>query len=68
MSAERPSDQLSGGEQLRTLRLDLHMSREDLAALAGFDEEELAAMEDGRRALPPDLIAELMEELNAKGA
>jgi hypothetical protein len=44
------------------------MSREELAALAGVDEDELAEMEDGRRAVPSDLISELLEELNAKGA
>jgi transcriptional regulator with XRE-family HTH domain len=58
----------SAGEQLRMLRLDLHMTREELAALAGVDEDELAAMEDGRREVPSDLISELLEELNAKGA
>lgn len=68
MSAGGPSAGRSVGEQLRTLRLDLHMSREELAALAGVDEDELAEMEDGRRAVPSDLISELLEELNAKGA
>ncbi len=67
MTSSAPGD-TNGGEQLRTLRFDLHMSREELAALAGVDEHELAEMEDGRRAVPRDLIAELMEGLNAKGA
>jgi transcriptional regulator with XRE-family HTH domain len=68
VTPEGPSAARSGGEQLRTLRLDLHMTQEELAALAGVDEAELAAMEDGRREVPSDLISELLEELNAKGA
>jgi transcriptional regulator with XRE-family HTH domain len=57
-----------GGQQLRTLREDMHMTTEELAALAGVSEDELAEMENGRREVPPHLIGELMEELNAKGA
>jgi transcriptional regulator with XRE-family HTH domain len=68
MNADRLSAARTAGEQLRILRLDLHMTREELAALAGVDEDELAAMEDGQRQVPPDLISELLEELNAKGA
>jgi transcriptional regulator with XRE-family HTH domain len=58
----------NGGRQLRTLREDMHMTTEELAALAGVSEAELTEMEEGHREVPPHLIAELMEELNAKGA
>jgi transcriptional regulator with XRE-family HTH domain len=58
----------NGGQQLRTLRKDMHMTTEELAALAGVSQAELTEMEDGRREVPPHLIGELMEELNAKGA
>ena len=44
------------------------MTRAELAALAGVSESELAEMEQGQRPVPHDLLAELMEELNLKGA
>jgi transcriptional regulator with XRE-family HTH domain len=62
------SGDTNGGQQLRTVREDMHMTTEELAALAGVSEDELAEMEAGRRDVPPHLIGELMEELNAKGA
>ncbi len=44
------------------------MSQAELAALAGVSESELAEMEQGQRPVPHDLLTELMEELNLKGA
>ena len=58
----------TAAHELSTLRRDLHLSLGELAELAGLDEQELAEMESGARPIPHDLMAELMEELNAKGA
>ena len=44
------------------------MTQHELAELAGVDETELAAMEAGTTPVTHELLAELMEELNAKGA
>ena len=57
-----------GAEELARLRTDLHLSTIDLAAMAGVTEADWLEMEAGRRPVPPELFAELMEELNAKGA
>lgn len=54
--------------ELATLRRDLHLSVAELAELAELEEDELAEMEAGTRPIPHDLMSELLEELNAKGA
>lgn len=53
---------------MRTIREELGLSVAQLAALAGINETELAEMESGRRPVPPTLLAELMEQVNLKGA
>ncbi len=58
----------AAARELSTLRRDLRLSLAELADLAGLEERELAEMESGIRPIPNDLMAELMEELNAKGA
>lgn len=57
-----------GAPELARIRAELRMTRAELAALAGVSESELAEMEQGQRPVPHDLLAELMEELNLKGA
>ena len=57
-----------GAHDLRTIRQQLGLSAAQLATIAGVSEVELAEMEEGRRPVPPTLLAELMEQLNAKGA
>ena len=44
------------------------MTQHELAELAGVDETELAAMEAGTTPVTQELLTEIMEELNAKGA
>jgi predicted transcriptional regulator len=63
---EGPGD--LGAHDLQTIRQELGLSAAQLATFAGVSEVELAEMEDGRRPVPPTLLAELMEQLNAKGA
>jgi DNA-binding transcriptional regulator YiaG len=69
---DRPSEARDvhdiGAHDLRTIREDLRLSPAQLATIAGISEAELAEMEAGQRPVPPTLLAELMEELNAKGA
>lgn len=57
-----------GARDLRTIRQELGVSAAQLATMAGVSEAELAEMEAGTRPVPPTLLAELMEELNLKGA
>jgi len=57
-----------GARDLRTIRRELGVSTAQLATMAGVSEAELADMEAGTRPVPPTLLAELMEELNLKGA
>ncbi|MDQ3870921.1 MAG: helix-turn-helix domain-containing protein [Chloroflexota bacterium] len=57
-----------GVQELTRIRSELRMSQAELAALAGVSESELAEMEAGERPVPHDLLTELMEELNLKGA
>jgi DNA-binding transcriptional regulator YiaG len=57
-----------GARDLRTIRKELGVSAAQLATMAGVSEAELAEMEAGTRPVPPTLLAELMEELNLKGA
>ena len=57
-----------GAHDLRTIRKELGLSAAQLATMAGVSEPELAEMEAGQRPVPPSLLAELMEKLNAKGA
>jgi transcriptional regulator with XRE-family HTH domain len=64
----RQDPEASGAEELRTLRRDSGLSAAQLAAMSGVSEAELAEMEEGTRPVPPTLVAELMEELNLKGA
>jgi predicted transcriptional regulator len=54
--------------ELVRLRAELGMTQHDLAELTGVDETELAAMEAGKTPVTHELLAEIMEELNAKGA
>jgi predicted transcriptional regulator len=54
--------------ELVRLRAELRMTQHELAELAGVDETELAAMEAGTTPVTHELVAEIMEELNAKGA
>jgi DNA-binding XRE family transcriptional regulator len=54
--------------ELVRLRAELGMTQHELAELAGVDDSELAAMEAGTTPVTHELIAEIMEELNAKGA
>jgi DNA-binding XRE family transcriptional regulator len=58
----------AGGRDLRTIRRELGVSAAQLATMAGVSEAEIAEMEAGTRPVPPTLLAELMEELNLKGA
>jgi DNA-binding XRE family transcriptional regulator len=58
----------AGARDLRTIRQELGVSAAQLATMAGVSEAELAEMEAGTRPVPPTLLAELMEELNLKGA
>jgi DNA-binding XRE family transcriptional regulator len=58
----------TGGRDLRTIRQELGVSAAQLATMAGVSEAEIAEMEAGTRPVPPTLLAELMEELNLKGA
>ena len=58
----------TAANELTTLRRDLHLSVADLAEMVGLEEAELAEMEAGRLPIPHDLMSELLEELNAKGA
>lgn len=58
----------AGVRDLRTIRQELGVSAAQLATMAGVSEAELAEMEAGTRPVPPTLLAELMEELNLKGA
>jgi DNA-binding XRE family transcriptional regulator len=58
----------AGARDLRTIRQELGLSTAQLATMAGVSEAELAEMEAGTRLVPPTLLAELMEELNLKGA
>jgi DNA-binding XRE family transcriptional regulator len=57
-----------GARDLRTIRQELGVSSAQLATMAGVSEAELEEMEAGTRPVPPTLMAELMEELNLKGA
>jgi DNA-binding transcriptional regulator YiaG len=73
-SADRSRSQAASGagqpgaRDLRTIRKELGVSAAQLATMAGVSEAELAEMEAGTRPVPPTLLAELMEELNLKGA
>ena len=58
----------TGPHDLSRIREELGMTREQLAEVAGVTQEELAEMEAGTRPVPHELVAEIMEELNAKGA
>jgi DNA-binding XRE family transcriptional regulator len=63
-----PGAEVAGARDLRTIRQELGVSAAQLATMAGVSEAELAEMEAGTRPVPPTLLAELMEELNLKGA
>jgi predicted transcriptional regulator len=54
--------------ELVRLRAELGMTQHELAELTGVDEAELAAMEAGTTPVTHELLTEIMEELNAKGA
>jgi transcriptional regulator with XRE-family HTH domain len=56
------------GHELTRLRAELGLTQRELAELAGVDETELAQMEAGARPVTHEFLAEVMEELNAKGA
>jgi DNA-binding transcriptional regulator YiaG len=58
----------TGAGDLRTIRQELRISAAQLATMAGVSEAEIAEMEAGTRPVPATLLAELMEELNLKGA
>ena len=58
----------SPGHELTRLRAELGMTVRELAELSGIDESELAEMEAGTRPVTHEFLAEVMEELNAKGA
>jgi predicted transcriptional regulator len=62
---ERPH---SPRHEIVRLRAELGMTQRELAELAGIEETELAAMEAGATPVTHELLAEIMEELNAKGA
>ncbi|MGI8703732.1 MAG: helix-turn-helix domain-containing protein [Candidatus Limnocylindrales bacterium] len=67
-SGDSPGHARQGGHNLEEIREQLLMTTAEMAAIAGVSEEEVAEMERGQRPVPPGLIAELMEELNAKCA
>jgi predicted transcriptional regulator len=54
--------------ELVRLRAELGMTQHELAELAGVEVTELAAMEAGTTPVTHELLTEIMEELNAKGA
>jgi DNA-binding XRE family transcriptional regulator len=54
--------------ELVRLRAELGMTQHELAELIDVDETELAAMEAGTTPVTHELLAEIMEGLNAKGA
>jgi DNA-binding XRE family transcriptional regulator len=58
----------SARHELVRLRAELGMTQHELAELTGVEESELAAMEAGTMPVTHELLAEIMEELNAKGA
>ena len=64
--APPPGD--AGAHDLTRIRAQLRLSQADLAAMVGVSESEMAEMEAENRPVPPDLLTELMEELNLKGA
>ncbi|MFJ6084423.1 Scr1 family TA system antitoxin-like transcriptional regulator [Streptomyces sp. NPDC092369] len=55
------------GAQVGAARRAAGLTQRELAALLGVDEETIASIEQGRRALKPDLAALLEEILDAKG-
>lgn len=64
---DKPAGDTGAGD-LRTIRQELRISAAQLATMAGVSEAEIAEMEAGTRPVPATLLAELMEELNLKGA
>jgi predicted transcriptional regulator len=66
LGADEPAH--SPRHELVRLRAEFGLTQHELAELAGVDETELAAMEAGTTPVTHELLAELMEELNAKGA
>jgi predicted transcriptional regulator len=58
----------SARHELVRIRAELGMTQRELAELSGVEESELAAMEAGTKPVTHELMAEIMEELNAKGA
>ena len=67
MAGEAP-DAHEPRHELVRLRAELGLTQQELADLAGVSERDLAAMEAGTQPVSHDLLAEIMEELNAKGA
>ncbi|HET7676885.1 MAG TPA: helix-turn-helix domain-containing protein [Candidatus Limnocylindrales bacterium] len=64
----RNEEGLTPAEELATLRADLRLTTAQLAEVARLPERELVEMEAGQRPVTREFLAELMEELNAKGA
>jgi predicted transcriptional regulator len=58
----------SARHELIRLRAELGMTQHELAELTGVEDSDLAAMEAGSMPVTHELLAEIMEELNAKGA